>query len=94
MAPIRSFTATLCGMLFVHHWVAPLHPQVISGIIPALGIIFSCIWECIMVAILALLGAPIRFVLEVHPTGITPVFPLTPRTAIGGIVSFALAVAL
>jgi len=94
MAPIRSFTATLCGMLFVRHWVAPLHPQVISGIIPALGIIFSRVWEGVMIAILAPLGVPIRVVLEVHPTGVKPVFPLAPNTTIGGIVGFAVAVAL
>ena len=56
-----------------------MHPQVISGRIAALGVIFSGTWERKVVTSLASLVTLVDVVLEVHATGITPVFPLTPR---------------
>jgi len=74
MAPIFSFTATLCGVGTVCHGVTPLHPELIAGIIAALGVVFGGDWEMIVVTILAFAVATTGVMSEIHAARVTPVF--------------------
>jgi len=80
MAPIFSFTATLCGVGTVCHGVTSLHPQLIAGIIATLGVVLGSGWKIIVVTILAFAIATTGVMSEIYTARVTPVFPLTPPT--------------